>query len=275
MIGRRLAWRLGRALYTRARGEGVNDIARNGEARVQREFSEWCAKLGLRSVVFDVGANRGQWTQSLIEAARQSNAARLLEIHAFEPAKDAFRMLDASCARDATEVKVHRVECALSSTDGEAPLHVAGPAAGTNSLHADATGDPLRTVRVFVRTADTYCRERGIDEVHLFKCDAEGHDPEVLLGARGLFDGAKIGVFQLEYNHRWVYARHFLKDVFDFAHGRPYRIGRLTPHGIEIIQQWHPELERFFETNYVLVRNDLLQAFSHRITTIDASNTYA
>ncbi|HEX6912929.1 MAG TPA: hypothetical protein VF142_21145 [Longimicrobium sp.] len=63
---------------------------------------------------------------------------------------------------------------------------------------------------------------------------------------------------QFEYNHRWVYARHFLKDVFDLMRGMPYAVGKLTPAGVELYDDWHFELERFFENNFLVLHRTLV-----------------
>lgn len=49
----------------------------------------------------------------------------------------------------------------------------------------------------------------------------------------------------------------------------------MVPDGIDAYESWHPELETFFETNYLLVREDLLDVFQVRRGSFDASNTYA
>lgn len=77
----------------------------------------------------------------------------------------------------------------------------------------------------------------------------------VLLGAEQALRAGLIEVWQFEYNHRWVANHSMLKDVFNFIEDKPYRLGKLFGNGIEICDSWHPELERFFEANYVLVRN--------------------
>ena len=70
LIGRRALWRLGRNLYQQARAETSNDIGRNGEGALQSRLAAAHAKAGRRLVVFDVGANVGDWTLSLLERAR-------------------------------------------------------------------------------------------------------------------------------------------------------------------------------------------------------------
>src|SRR6056297_715058 len=88
---RRLVWRLGRKLYCAARGEGANSIQSNGEAYVQR-----CVVRGAdrndEVVIFDVGANLGEWTASFIAEA---NAQRrtTFRLWAFEPSPETWTRL--------------------------------------------------------------------------------------------------------------------------------------------------------------------------------------
>lgn len=65
LIGRRTTYRIGRILYQEARGDVANDMASNGEMLVQnRVVDAWKngSLSGQRLVVFDVGANVGDWS---------------------------------------------------------------------------------------------------------------------------------------------------------------------------------------------------------------------
>jgi hypothetical protein len=127
---------------------------------------------------------------------------------------------------------------------------------------------------VNVTTIDDYCASKKIATIQLLKCDTEGHDMEVLRGAETLFCQGRIMVCQFEYNHRWVYSRHFLKDVFDFCQDLPYLVGKVTPGAIEVYKEWHPELEKFWEGNYVLVHETALRWFSVRQGSFGARGTF-
>ena len=50
----------------------------------------------------------------------------------------------------------------------------------------------------------------------------------MLRGACTLLTEHRIAVVQFEYNHRWVFARAFLRDAFDFLADLGYQIGKLT-----------------------------------------------
>ena len=148
---------------------------------------------------------------------------------------------------------------------------------GTNSLNFDQalSRNALGFVDVEKTTLTRFCDENGIAKVALAKCDTEGHDLLVLRGARDLLAAERIDVFQFEYNHRWVIARAFLKDVFELIDGLPYAVARIEPDHIEVFPEWHPELERFFQSNYLLVRKPALVWFDARECRFDESNTYA
>jgi hypothetical protein len=122
-------------------------------------------------------------------------------------------------------------------------------------------------------TATDFCKDRKLEKIHLLKCDTEGHDMEVIRGALPLLAEEKISILQFEYNHRWVYARNFLRDVFISIEKLPYRLAMLQPDQLWIFGEWHPELERFFEGNYALIHVDALDWFPTNWVTWDRFNT--
>ncbi len=43
-----------------------------------------------------------------------------------------------------------------------------------------------------------------------------------------------------------------------FLEDRPYALGRLTSDGLELYSAWHFELDRYVETNFVIIHRGLL-----------------
>ncbi|MGH7741564.1 MAG: FkbM family methyltransferase, partial [Candidatus Eiseniibacteriota bacterium] len=254
-LGRRTAWRLGRAFYLEARGDLSHwiDLSADGERLLQRRMLEHSGAASGRIVVFDIGANVGDWTIALLDQAAALGLAERIEVHAFEPVPATLETLRRRLTAHTLGGRVRVVPQAVSSAAGACAMFIAGPNQGTNSLHDDPLRPGLPRIEVQATTVDDYTRSLGLDRIHYLKCDAEGHDMEVLLGARAAFAAGRVTACQFEYNLRWVYARHFLKDAFDFAATIPYRLGKVTPQGIETFRGWHPELERFFDGNYVLL----------------------
>lgn len=107
------------------------------------------------------------------------------------------------------------------------------------------------------------------------KCDTEGHDLSVLQGAYPLLAAARIDIMQFEYNHRWVYSRAFLKDVFKLIEGLDYILVRIDPDNFRVFETWHPELDRFFQSNYALVHKRTFEWLPLCWGSFDQSNTYA
>jgi len=110
-------------------------------------------------------------------------------------------------------------------------------------------------------------------DIALVKVDTEGNDFNVIHSGVALLRQGRIMVLQFEYNWRWIGFGHCLKQVFAEIEGTSYEIGRLVQSRIEVHAVWHPELERYFETNYVLVRRDVLALLPHRRVAFGPSGT--
>jgi len=243
-VGRRAVIRAARYVLLRARLDLPNDMTVNGENALQR----WALDLAPSTPVHvaDVGANVGRWSSSLLARASEARCAHDVRLHAFEPDARAYELLEQSLAGTGSALN----PVALSDCQGMSAFHVAGPAAGTNSLHSPLSA-PVTTETVRTSTLDVYAAQAGVTGFALVKIDTEGHDLSVLRGARALLAEQRIAVVQFEYNHRWVYARAFLRDAFDLLAGSGYQVGKLTPKGVEFYPCWDADLETFVEGNYV------------------------
>ena len=241
---RAVLWRLGRRLYTLARFERSNDPRTNGEYWLLRQVA---ARAVPEAVFVDVGANVGDWTAEVCTVMPNSRAYR---VYAYEPAEDTFAHVSARFERHGF-VRTRRT--ALSHECGQAAFHVSGRNLGTNSL-APAKGATIEIVDS--TTLDQIAADEHIQSLLFIKTDTEGHDFSVMRGAAKLLSAGQIMLWQFEYNACWIRDRAFLKDVYDFMSDKPYWIGKLFGDGIEIYERWHPELERYVETNYVLIRKD-------------------
>lgn len=275
LVSRRTLWRLGRALYLKARADVVNEMEINGEKKVQCCVLKNLVNEDEKIVFFDVGANVGDWTLSTLDQAARLGVEKQLEIHSFEPVLSTFQTLQ----RRINEVHgsnkaIYLINQAMSSTDGSADIFIVGENAGTNSLYPDPMHPGTHSLRIELTSGDNYCALKTIDKVHFLKCDVEGHDMDVLCGVKNLIESGRVMVFQFEYTHFWVYSRHYLKDVFDFISGYQYKIGKITPDKIEIYEKWHPELEKFFAGNYLIIHESALQWFDLTKGSFDVSDTY-
>ena len=197
----------------------------------------------------------------MLTAAQEAGRSGDLDLHAFEPSAYTFERLESTLHGK----KVNLQRMALSDTAGSSLLYVRAPGAGTNSLHTLPGLSPSGAAEeVTTMTLGSYAERAGLEQLALVKIDTEGHDLAVLRGARELFAGQRISVAQFEYNHRWIDARCYLRDAFELVEPLGYRVGKLTPAGVEFYPSWDPELETFIEGNYVVCR----QVVAGRLPTV-------
>jgi FkbM family methyltransferase len=246
VAGRRTVVRTARYILSRARLDYPNNMSTNGESDLQRSILRF-SQAGEQIHVADVGANIGRWSESMLTAASKVGRETDLRLHAFEPDSRAFaRLAEALDGRSATLSKT-----ALSDRQGTSLFYVAAPAAGTNSLYPVPESNPVAQESVVTTTLDSYAEQAGVARFALVKIDAEGHDLAVLRGARTLLAEHRIAVAQFEYNHRWILGRFYLRDAFEFLLALGYRVGKVTPRGVEFYPGWDADLETFVEGNYL------------------------
>jgi FkbM family methyltransferase len=268
-LARRFVWRAGRKMYMWARKDEPNEIATNGENRLQRLVVD-AIESNLRIIAFDVGARIGEWSRSLMTAAASHQAG--LEIHAFEPVPESRNQIAQSFAPQISAGQLRVNVTALSDDIRKVPIYVPHTMGGTSTLHPDTNVQYQEIFEVETTTVSEYCRAHSIDHVDLLKVDTEGNDLRVIRGAGELIRRGAIRVLQFEYNHRWVYSRSFLKDVFDFIEDSPYYVSKICSDAVEIYVEWHPELERYFETNYALVHRDFVDELKCSVFRIGNGN---
>ena len=220
-----------------ARGDVPNDPTTNGERMVQGIAMQ----LDPTPTVFDVGANIGDWTASMLQVAGIRNIC----IYAFEPCSATFAQLSEriKCPQ------VARVRAACGRQSGTAIMSVFFPGAGINTLIRDASAASTEEIRVI--SVDEYCSVNSISSITLLKIDAEGYDFEVIAGAQHMLTTKAIGILQFEYSRHWIGTRNCLKDAFDFLCPMGFQIGKLAGSVVEFYQKWHWEMESYREANYI------------------------
>lgn len=261
ILGRQRLVRFARMLTRAARLDGANEMGENGEMLVVDTALRHAAATGATPVIVDCGANVGHYVISVGQRAA-ALGLKAITLHAFEPASATLATLRKNLAAQLPAMPVVVNQCALSdAATGPRTLHIVHDNAGVNSLLPGDFSPSAYTETVPVSTLDEYCAAAGIAAVLLLKIDTEGNDHNVLLGARGLLQRGQIELVQFEYNYRWIYARKYLRDVFELAATTGMRLGKVTPQGIEFYPDWHPELETFVEGNYLLCRPEWVDRF--------------
>lgn len=133
----------------------------------------------------EVGANFGVYA---LPAVAEYGFGRAV---AYEPDPAAFRLLEQNIERNELSGRVSAFNTALSAEPGELTLRLGSFNAGDNRIVDDpGAGNQRDTVRVPARTFDAEVEQGRIplDDLGLVWLDVQGHEREVLLGARSLLE---------------------------------------------------------------------------------------
>lgn len=133
------------------------------------------------SVVWDVGANIGIYSVLLAAAAPEGR------VEAFEPVPATHqRLVDNVAANGVDNVTTHFV--ALSDEVGTARMAVHPDAHGCDQIGGIEIGDDVESIDVPTMTGDGFLAATGGSDPDVVKVDIEGHEPQFLAGAWGMFE---------------------------------------------------------------------------------------
>lgn len=202
----------------------------DAEVTAALKFIQPCA------TVFDVGANKGEWSRAI--QARVPG----LRLFLFEPQRACAPYLNIEGAR--------LTQAAVGETDGRAILHSPADAAGNASLHR--RGDTYFAEQTFVPTEvpvvsiDAFIEAHGINLVHFMKMDIEGHELFALRGASRALATGRIRALAFEFGSGNVNSRTFFRDYWDLLTGHGYELYRILPRGRTLpITRYDEDLEYF------------------------------
>ncbi len=255
------AYRVGRALARHRRGalaprldhalvrlhqgyENLDyDFASNGERRVLERLAE----AGGVSVIFDVGANVGDWTRLVRELFPRAT------VHCFEIVPKTYKQLAAALADDAN-VHVHGV--GLSDQAGETYVNCVPGGSGVATVVDGITEEffGVQTERVSVRVAvgDEICAERGVRGIDVLKLDVEGAEYEVLCGFEKMLAAGAIKVVQFEYGYVNIVTKRLLRDFHELLEGAGMAVGKIYPNYVEF-RAYKLQHEDFLGPNFLAV----------------------
>lgn len=268
LFGPKTCYRFGRGLYMYARGDCANSMYTNGEFMLQKQIIKSVSK-NQKLICFDVGGFVGDWSAAFLKNCHDGGLTEF-QLYVFEPVPSTMEIMK---KRLGNHDNVKFESYALSSNTGEDTIYVSNKLSGANSLHQEnnqSVAVPINKI-----TSMDFVSRNQLNNIDLLKIDTEGHDFDIIVGTIPLLKEKRIAVLQFEYNHRWIFSRHYLKDVFDLIEGLPYRLGKLCENYILLYDSWNHEHDRFFESNYVLIRSDALSWFRVEECKLDQSNTLA
>lgn len=230
-------------------------VESSGEREVlQKIFS----KLPQELTVFDIGANQGQYASLLVENYKDKE----FELHCFEPSTSAFAQLKKTLTKHNTS-SIHLNNFAMGDRQEERLLWSDVPGSGLASFTKRRLDhfsiDFSHNEQVHVETIDAYYNKNKINHIDILKIDTEGHELNVLYGAREMFDSSAITFVQFEFGGCNIDTRTFVQDFFYFFQEYNFTIHLVTPSGFCMpMPQYKEAYEQFITTNFLAISNKVM-----------------
>ncbi len=230
-------------VYHQLYENGNYDPASNGEAWLLQSLANFAPKI-----IFDVGANRGEYSEFALAACPQAR------IFAFEPIPSVFEQLKEALG---SETRANLNQLALSNQAGDLRLWFDQSNTGNTTALGDVQSSihkidsPLEVVASAQRL-DAFCAERMIDHIDLLTIDVEGFEAHVLKGGDEMVRNGSITCVQIEYGKANLFSRYFIHDLMrDYQ--QQYAIGKLYPRGVSWFHTYSAEYDDLLGPNLVMV----------------------
>ncbi len=239
-------------------GLGINNY-KNIEMSGERQFLRQFLKKFDRPVVFDVGANSGQYSREVLLVNNKSI------IYAFEPNPVSYtklKLLSRSC-------NFFSFNFGFSSVDEDVFLFDRSDDVG--SVHASLYSNVISKVhgkepiqvKVKLMKIDDFINKLGINTVNLLKIDAEGHEFNILLGAEKSLKNGFFDVIHFEFNEMNIFSKVHLKNFIDIL--SEYKLFRLLPDGMVCMNDQPIVLQELYAYQKIIaIRNTKFFQFSQQ-----------
>ena len=240
-------------LISKLRGIGSGAFPESsGEKEAIKFVIENYQKSDYPLTIFDVGANKGQFLQEILDV----NQGNDFKVYCFEPQRESFNLL-ASAFNDLDFVKFENI--GFDNEKSKSKLFYDKPGSIFSSKYnRDVSRLSIEFTEseiVEYNTIDEYCKDENISKIDYLKIDVEGNELNVLKGAAQMLADQRIKFISFEFGSTQIDSRTFFKDIYEYLQSHHIvRLYRLTPGGYMVpIEAYDEDLETFFTANYLAV----------------------
>jgi len=201
--------------------------------------------------IFDVGANKGDYTNELLKHYKEAN------YYLFEPNLLNYEKLNLRFI-NCKNIKI--INKALADKDGDDFLYSDKSGSGLGSLnkrrldHFNINFDVKEKINL--SRLDTFLKYLDKDLIiDYFKMDVEGAEIKVLHGMGKFIN--RIKLIQFEFGGCNIDSRTFFQDFWYYFKDKNFDLFRVTLHGPEKIDFYNENNEYFKTTNYIALNKNL------------------
>jgi FkbM family methyltransferase len=226
------------------------NIHKNGEYFICNRIAEYYARKSVsRVILFDIGANVGNYTRMLIEVFQKYSP--VFSIHSFEPLPIAYSKIKAEFSQNSS-VKLNNI--GIGSTEGTATLFSNNAESEIASLYKH--DDPHMELNFDVKTEinirklDTYCLENNINTVNFIKIDTEGGEYDIVSSSKVI--AGNVDFIQFEFGTSNIDSKTYFRNFFDVLSPH-YRLYRILRDGLYAYEKYNPDMEIMVLGNYLAI----------------------
>ena len=221
------------------------DFEKNGERNLLETF-----KSEKTNVIFDVGANIGDWSKIARELFPKT------QIHSFELSPTTYNNL----LNKLYGLEIFVNNFGLGDLDATIDFKDYGADSKVNTIILDAKYHDHKIQpkisKARIAKGDTYCLEKKIDFIDILKIDVEGAENLVLKGFSEMLKNKKVRLIQFEYGYTNGDSHFLMRDFYEFFNSFGYKVGKLSKKGV-IFNSWNYKLNDFRSgPNYIAIQED-------------------
>tara|TARA_R110000803_G_scaffold188348_1_gene250738 strand:- start:1857 stop:2555 length:699 start_codon:yes stop_codon:yes gene_type:complete len=206
-------------------------------------------------VFFDVGCNKGFYTQNLIDIFGQNNTFHLFD------ASD--RFLNISKGKFSGMDNIKLFNSAVSDSVGEIEFYELedgdNDVEGMSSVNNRSVFKDYTSIKKVINstTLDVFIEVNKVGDIDFIKIDTEGHELNVLKGMSKALSDKKIKFIQIEYGDCLLETGKNLNDIIDFLLKYEYKLfDESNGSLIEITKEISPSMVNRKWDNFLIKSNE-------------------
>jgi len=239
-----------------------NEIENNGNSIFEKNGEEFFIDNLIKSfknrggikVVFDIGANIGEYSQMIVDKSNDID----MNLHLFEPTKSCFDTISGKFKSD-NNIRLNNF--GVSDINTTAIIYYDKEESALASLYQrnlDAYSIKLnQSEEIILKRLDNYIEEHDIVHIDFVKIDIEGHELKAFEGFGKYLNYDFVDYIQFEYGGANLDSHSSLMEIYKFLNMRGFKIAKIMQNGLEL-REYIPSMDNFNYSNYVAISKKVI-----------------
>lgn len=217
------------------------------------------SKLSKQLVIFDVGANIGEYTRTLVDLLDKCKVE--YKIHLFEPSQVTFGTLT-NYLQNLHHLIFNKV--GISDVEGDNNIYYDNEQSGLSSLYKrDLKSENIevnKSEEITLIRLDNYIENNNIEHINYLKLDIEGHELFAIKSLGKYLNDEFIDVIQFEYGGCNLDSHTTLLDFYQLLEPLNFSMFKLMRNHLER-RPYNRKSDNFQYANYIAFSNKKLKEF--------------